>query len=111
MEKRIYSPEDRDRIYRQCLEAYGDLAQMDMAIEEMSELMKALLKWRRATQNLQAKGILRTNIVEEIADVKIMMRQMELLFDCEEEVAGWIDYKVERQTGRLSELTRKEGSG
>lgn len=111
MEKRIYSPEDRDRIYRQCLEAYGDLAQMDMAIEEMSELMKALLKWRRATQNLQAKGILRTNIVEEIADVKIMMRQMELLFDCEEEVASWIDHKVERQVGRLSELSRKEGNG
>lgn len=107
MEKKKYSPKEKDQIYRQCLDRYGEAAQMDMAIEEMSELTKALLKWRRAARDIQAKGILRTNVIEEIADVKIMMRQMELLFDCEEEVTGWVDCKVERQVGRLSETPKK----
>lgn len=101
-ERKKFSPEERDRVFEKCLKEYGDTAQMDMLIEEMSELIQAVMKWRRAG-NSQARGMYRTHIIEELADVKIMARQMEILFDCTEELEGWIDYKVERQIGRLAE--------
>ena len=40
--------EERDQIFRRCICTYGTNPQIDVAIEEMSELIKALLKWRRA---------------------------------------------------------------
>lgn len=99
-----------DDILRKFLSTYGANAQIDMALEEMSELSKALLKYRRAkrfgktdlTQELDG-------IVDEIADVKIMVRQMELLFGCEKEVEKRIEYKIARQEERLAkEALRKE---
>lgn len=93
--------ETRDAVLRRCICNYGTAPQMDMAIEEMSELIKALLKWRRA------KGAELTTardcIVDELADVRIMCRQMEILFQCEDEVERRIDFKVQRQSGRLDE--------
>lgn len=93
--------ETRDAVFRRCICNYGNAPQMDMAIEEMSELIKALLKWRRA------KGAELTTardcIVDELADVRIMCRQMEILFQCEDEVERRIDFKVQRQSGRLDE--------
>lgn len=43
----VYSNEYRDSVYRRCISEYGTQPQVDMCIEEMSELTKALLKWRR----------------------------------------------------------------
>lgn len=97
--------ERRDVVFRQCICEYGTQPQIDVAIEEMSELTKALLKWRRAKgAELTAA---RDNIIDEIADVRIMCRQMEILFQAEYEVERRIDFKVDRQRKRLYE--RKEG--
>ena len=91
--------EERDQIFRHCICTYGTNPQIDMAIEEMSELIKALLKWKRAKgAELTAA---RDCIVDELADVRIMARQMEILFQCEDEVERRIDFKVQRQKGRL----------
>lgn len=62
-------------------------------IEEMSELIKALCKWKRNEGYCEGKecgsckwrkvyGGCETheNIIEEMADVKIMLRQMEMIF-------------------------------
>ena len=76
-----YSNEYRDSVYRRCISEYGTQPQVDMCIEEMSELTKALLKWRR----------------------KFMCRQMELMFQAEDEVSNRIDFKVGRQVKRLDE--------
>ena len=91
--------EERDQIFRKCICTYGTNAQIDVAIEEMSELTKALLKWRRAkgAELTAARGC----IVDELADVRIMARQMEILFRCEDEVEKKIDFKVQRQSDRL----------
>lgn len=43
----------------------------------------------------------RTDIIDELADVRIMCRQMELLFQAEDEVERRIDFKVDRQLKRL----------
>lgn len=95
--------EERDKAFARCLRTYGERPQVDMAIEEMSELTKALLKMRRAGKDgIQAA---REAIIDELADVRIMTRQMEILYQCEDEVERRIDFKVQRQ---LSRLDRKE---
>ena len=93
------SGEERDKVCRWCISDYGMGPQMDMCIEEMSELTKALLKYRRADGAEWDKA--RNDIIDEIADVRIMCRQMELLFQAEEEVEHRIDFKIERQRKRL----------
>lgn len=91
-----------DEVFKACITTYGLNAQIDVCLEEMSELAKALLKFRR--NNFKDDGKLRKNIVDEIADVKIMCRQMELLFCYSDEVEKMIALKIERQRKRLEDL-------
>ena len=78
-------------IYRKAIEKFGDDSQINMAMEEMSELTKELCKWKRGNQNFE-------EILEEIADVYIMMHQLTLIFDdaTEMNVIKNIDYKTKR---------------
>lgn len=98
---------DRDVVFRRCIRDYGAQPQVDVTIEEMSELTKALLKWRRA------KGAeptaTRDHIIDELADVRIMARQMEILFQAEDEVERRIDFKVQRQWKRLEKKEAQNG--
>ncbi|MCQ2439424.1 MAG: DUF2829 domain-containing protein [Oscillospiraceae bacterium] len=85
-------------ILESAVEVFGHQAQMDMAIEEMSELTKALLKYRRGN-DFSEKAL--ANIREEMADVSIMLNQLELIFgDYTEEEIGKLE--------RLEELVRRE---
>lgn len=99
-------------MYRRCICEYGTQPQIDMCIEEMSELTKALLKYRRKFAIARGENVnptngdtdlckARTDIIDELADVRIMCRQMELLFQAEDEVERRIDFKVDRQLKRL----------
>ncbi|MDO5146930.1 MAG: hypothetical protein Q4D60_07990 [Eubacteriales bacterium] len=99
--------EERDVVFRRCICDYGTNQQIDMAIEEMSELTKALLKWKRARG--KALTAARDGIIDELADVRIMARQMEIIFQCEDEVERRIDFKVSRQSGRLEEWEAEHG--
>lgn len=99
--------ESTDKPLKEFLSEYGADAQVDMAIEEMSELTKAFLKWRRSRKNVMLLKKTSENIAEEIADVRIMLRRMELLFGCESQVREQMEYKVQRQMERLEER-RKE---
>lgn len=80
-------------ILEKAVETFGPEAQVVVAIEECSELIKALTKWLRAgdCSNVmpeQFKAI-HTGIKEEMADVSIMLNQLELIFgdSNEEEIA------------------------
>ena len=81
----------RDSVFIRCI--------IDMAIEEMAELAKALLKLRRGQG--ESQNLLIDDVIDEIADVRIMCRQMELLFKAEDRVEQRIDYKIKRQIKRL----------
>ena len=67
-----------------------------VAIEEMAELQKAILKHRRYTGDET-----RAEIIDEIADVEIMIEQLKIIFSCKKEVESRIDYKIERQIKRI----------
>ena len=90
-------------ILRKAIETYGKDAQMDMMIEEMSELTKALLKYRRAGADESAKKKAEENILEEIADVHIVLEQMEMIFDKGNDVFNIVAQKIERLDKRIKE--------
>ena len=66
---------DVDKTLKTAVETYGAEKQTDMMIEEMSELSKALLKHRR---NATPETV--DNVLEEMADVQIMLDQMRLIY-------------------------------
>ena len=84
-------------IERQAIEYYGEDSQIDKAIEEMSELIKALLKERRAQCEIHEV----TNVTEEMADVEIMMDQLKIIFNNSEQVELWKKTKLERLFHRI----------
>lgn len=67
---------DEKKIILNAICEYGAEAQTDMMIEEMSELAKALLKYRRKVSD-ETLG----NVIEEMADVQIMLDQMIEIYD------------------------------
>ena len=94
----------RDQDLKRIIRAYGNNAQIDVSMEEMSELTQSLIKHRRAVSSKE-EGLIRLwadSIAEEIADVKIMVRQLEIIFDNENAVNEWIDYKIDRQIKRIT---------
>ena len=54
----------------QALEQWGESAQLDMAVEELLELALAVQDYKRGRKNA------RTNIIEEMADVMLMLDQL-----------------------------------
>lgn len=90
---------ERRNIMTRAIHRYGVVAQIDMAIEEMAELTKALCKVKRAAPGAETTAAI-ANMAEEIADVQIMIDQLRLMFgrstaDAEEE-------KLRRLLSRLN---------
>lgn len=86
---------------------YGVRAQANMATEEMSELIKALLKDRRACRDQRYET--RKAIIEEAADVLITVAQVIMIYDHKGEIQDMVDYKLDRLRDRLEEA-RKEST-
>ena len=71
--------EERRALLDRAITTYGAPAQMDMAVEEMAELTKALCKIKRAQAGCEVTAAI-GNVVEEMADVQIMLDQLRLIF-------------------------------
>ena len=81
-------------VFRNAVQTWGKEAQTDMMIEEMAELTKAILNERRGRDH---------NIAEEMADVRIMLAQMEIIFQNAGEVEQRFREKITRLDKRLQE--------
>ena len=86
---------DRIAVLESAIATFGIRNQKVMTIEEMSELTKALCKERRARTKIE-RAEARANIIEEIADVYIMLQQLIMIYDKEGECQSAVDYKVDR---------------
>lgn len=86
--------EQRKVVYDAALRTYGADAQTMMAIEEMSELTKEICKIGRGKEDLRG-------LVDEIADVSIMMEQLRLIYGVNDRVCRRMDAKVQRLEGRI----------
>ena len=82
--------EARRALLEHAIRLYGEPAQMDMAVEEMAELTKAICAEAAAALE---------NAVEEMADVQIMLDQLRIIFHRSTEEAE--EAKLERLKNRL----------
>ena len=95
------------RINNETMDRYGIERQSLVAMEELSELQKAISKLVRTpeekTKPLEFKG-LRHNLIEEMADVLICMDQLINFYKIDRsEIQELIQAKQERQAKRLEE--------
>lgn len=76
------TPEQQEMaLYERAVDTFGASAQILQAVEEMSELTKALLKYIRFRNFGQGvREDLLADISEERADVSIMLNQLEVIF-------------------------------
>lgn len=108
---------EHPEVLQECIDTYGADKQIDQTIEEMSELTKALLKHRRKAIQLEGGNVnptpdtdlrkARGDILEETADVIIMLTQIIMIFGGRDFVERIIESKVDHQKKRL----RKETDG
>ena len=80
----------REQILKAAIEKYGRGAQRDKAIEELSELIRALARCDDPE-----------NVAEEMADVRIMLDQLELIFGNGQKVARYELLKLRRLDKRV----------
>ena len=95
--------EKEEALYCEAIRKWGKTAQTDMAIEEMAELIHALCTSKRYRKS---KNWL-SNIHEGIADVQIMLNQLNIIFDGEDIIPIIKDRKLERLQARLEPKMEK----
>ena len=88
-----------DLILQKAIEKWGIKAQTEMIIEECLELAVALQKLKRLRGDMEQKE---ENVIDEIADVKIMIKQAEKIFPIER-INERIDFKMNRLNSRLND--------
>ena len=88
-------------ILKRALENWGEKAQMLMVVEEMSELTKEILK------NVSKYKDNLAEIIEETADVEIMLEQLKANYDIEEKVAAYKADKIKMIEQRLNDWDKK----
>ena len=84
------------------LNKFGEDSQIDVSIEEMSELIKELIKYKRSKIHFREKqAASREHVVEEIGDVMFMMEYLKKIFGVTEiEIQQTVVQKAKRTKER-----------
>ena len=103
----VFEQEINEKINKETMNRYGIERQSLVAMEELSELQKAISKLVRnpeeKTKPLEFKG-LRNNLIEEMADVIICMDQLKEYYKIKaSDIQIIINSKQARQRRRLEE--------
>lgn len=93
---------DEEKIYQRAIAVWGKGPQMLQVVEEMSELTKEILKnVNRKKDNIDA-------IIEEAADVEIMLAQLKCCYNIKQQVADYKEGKLKMLAGRIDDWEKKE---
>lgn len=92
-------------IMRNAIEKWGQQAQINMFHEEIGELMQAVNKLLRADNSKYVAC--RDNVIEEIADVEIMLEQIKIMVRGHAGVHSEMVVKLKRLEGRVDGATDK----
>lgn len=79
-----FEQDRRHRILYNAIAAFGEDHQIDKAIEELSELIQALCKWKTGRDILfddDGRAERYDHVLEEMADVMIMLDQLKIIFE------------------------------
>ena len=96
------SKNDEQKLYERAIKVWGKEPQMLQVIEEMSELIKEILK------NVNRKKDNTAAIIEETADVEIMLGQLKCCYNIKEQVAQYKAEKLKLISERLDNWEKKE---
>lgn len=92
------------KVLEAALEQWGVEKQTTKTFEEMAELQKEFCKWQLGGGSLDA-------IAEELADLRIMLDQMELAHDVRIQTMRWRQRKLWRLHKRLFEIKEANENG
>lgn len=98
----LFDPAVRQLAYKRALRLYGRDNQLIVANEELGELSKEICKILRGQGDMD-------NLVDEIADVRIMVEQLEMIFGVREEADKRIVEKTERLIRRMNQDEENAG--
>lgn len=108
MNHRIEIEPNAKIIYARAAHNWGINSQMDVAQEECAELIQAISKIKRNGIQKAFTGA-HENMAQEIADVRIMLAQMEQFFGMEEMVNFFIIDKLSRLEMRINRSEKGRG--
>jgi len=87
---------EETELYAKAVKLWGEQAQEMMVIEECSELIKALCKYRRGKCTID-------DLINEMVDVQITLNQLRFIVNDESKWQRWWDYKLSRLKDMLVE--------
>lgn len=93
---------EQEAVLKRAIDHYGIDNQLTKTVEEMAELTKEICKLKIAGQNFNGADLIqaRQNLLEEKADVYIMLMQLDLHFG---DSLAFIDAKIARLKERMDE--------
>ena len=93
-----------ENVLKDAVAVFGEEMQINVAIEELSELIKELCKHKRGCGD-------KMHIAEEMADVKIILEELEIIFDNSRRVETWYEDKKERLKWQVTKDSIEKGRG
>ena len=81
------------RVFESAIIQWGVDSQLNQAIEECAELIQAINKFRRNND--------RDNLLEEIADVEIMIGQLKIILNDSASIGNIVDSKINKLNRKL----------
>lgn len=90
---------------RNIADFYGQESQLNQTVEECGELVQAIAKYNRAAGRGYDTNVTpeeaKEHLIEELADVQMMVCQMVYLLHCEKTILDKINEKADRQIERM----------
>lgn len=107
--KEVVKNED---VLKKAIEVFGMESQLEMVIEECSELIQAIQKLKRSAVSLSERGYavelpVYQSLCEEVADVEIMIDQMRIMLP-PQSIDHYKAAKIKRLAARLEERTKPQ---
>ena len=96
--KTIINERDKCKLYDDAVDKWGKPFLVLMAIGEMSELIQILIHHERKNRKIKYN-----DLASEIADVKIMLEQLEYMFSCSDLVKIKMQEKLLRLRNMIDE--------
>lgn len=111
-DKRAEGLQINDEICRKAIDTFGAETMLTVCMEEPAELIQAVSKMKRlsAADRSEPIGIeRRRNLVEEIADVNIVLTELMMIYGITpHEVQTWIEGKQIRTKSRIQRAEREK---
>ena len=100
-------------ICKAAIDTWGFEKQLDVVVEELSELILAIQKWKRYRNDERMR-----DVAEEAADVRLVLLQLQYMFDTQvnpdftnymEDMVQFKQNRIMRRIDRYGQLPRPEG--